>query len=83
MATLYCSALVSFSPPHRLRGQIPDIQKSLDMVTFLKSKQGSADSTATHFLLSDSVYGTAEIPPTDSVLLWLGVGSGWLAASSL
>ena len=25
-------------------------------------------------MLSDGVYASAEIPPTDSVLLWLGVG---------
>lgn len=25
-------------------------------------------------MLSEGVYATAEVPPTDSVLLWLGVG---------
>ena len=37
--------------------------------------QGAGDTVDTHFLLSDGVYATAEILPTDTVLLWLGVSS--------
>ncbi len=35
--------------------------------------QGSDSPTSTNFLLSDGVYATAAIPPSDTVLLWLGV----------
>ena len=37
--------------------------------------QGSADVMGTHFLLSEGVYAKAELPPTDTVMLWLGVSS--------
>ena len=56
----------------RLRNQIPDIQKSLDAVNFVKSKQGSGEQLTTHYLLSDAVYSEAEIPIGDTVYLWLG-----------
>ena len=37
--------------------------------------QGSAagEVTSTHYRLSKGVHAMAEIPPTDTVLLWLGV----------
>ena len=37
--------------------------------------QDSPDTMTTHYLLSNGVYATAEIPPTDKVLLWLGVSA--------
>ncbi|CAI8011381.1 Prefoldin subunit 3 [Geodia barretti] len=56
----------------RLKAQIPDIQKTLDVVKFLKSRQTSSDTHTSHFMLSEGVFASAEIPPTSSVLLWLG-----------
>ena len=35
--------------------------------------QASPDPHTSHFMLSEGVYACAEVPPTDSVLLWLGV----------
>jgi len=35
--------------------------------------QGSGEVTSTHYLLSEGVHAVAEIPATDTVLLWLGV----------
>ena len=35
--------------------------------------QGSGKVTSMHYLLSDGVHAMAEIPSTDTVLLWLGV----------
>lgn len=35
--------------------------------------QGSGEVTSTHYMLSKGVHAMAEIPPTDTVLLWLGV----------
>ena len=37
--------------------------------------QSSPNPLTTHYLLSDGVYAIAEIPPTDKVLLWLGVST--------
>jgi hypothetical protein len=56
----------------RLRSRIPDIQKTLNMIKFLKSPQGSK-SFLTHYQMSAGVYATAAVPPTDTVYLWLGV----------
>lgn len=56
----------------RLKGQIPDIQASLSIITQLRSKKEKDESTTSQFLLSDQVYAQAEIPPTDKVCLWLG-----------
>ena len=35
--------------------------------------QGSEEVTSSHYMLSEGVHAMAEIPPTDTVLLWLGV----------
>lgn len=57
----------------KLKSQIPDIQKSLDMIQVLEAKQKSNEQIETHFLLSDLLYSRAIIEPTDKVCLWLGV----------
>ena len=57
----------------KLKSQIPDIQKSLDMIDVLESKKKSNDLIETHFLLSDLLYSRAIIEPTNNVCLWLGV----------
>nr|CAG4649834.1 EOG090X0IRH [Scapholeberis mucronata]SVE93996.1 EOG090X0IRH [Scapholeberis mucronata] len=56
----------------KLKSQIPDIQKSLDMIQVLEAKQKSNEQIETHFLLSDLLYSRAIIEPTDKVCLWLG-----------
>jgi len=56
----------------RLKSQLPDITSSLAMIGKLRAKKESKDDTETKFLLSDSVYASAMIPPTDKVCLWLG-----------
>merc|ERR1712083_177557 len=56
----------------RLKTQVPDIKSSLAMVKKLREKKASDESMDTQFLLSDSVYANATIPPTDKVCLWLG-----------
>ncbi|KAL1884115.1 hypothetical protein VTK73DRAFT_6784 [Phialemonium thermophilum] len=55
-----------------LRDKLPDIQKTLDTVLFLKSRKDETDSIETTFELNDTLYSKAEIPPTDEVYLWLG-----------
>ncbi|CAB3226729.1 unnamed protein product [Arctia plantaginis] len=53
----------------RLRQQIPDLARSLDMIEKLKIQK---EEMETKFLLSDQVFVKANIPPTDKVYLWLG-----------
>ncbi|BES93368.1 prefoldin subunit [Nesidiocoris tenuis] len=60
------------SKRRRLKTQIPDLEKSVDMIETLKKHQNSSEDLKTNYLLADQVYMTALIPPTDKVCLWLG-----------
>lgn len=53
----------------KLKQQIPDLVKSLDMIGVL-SKQ--CDDKETQFLLSEQVFLKTVVPPTKTVCLWLG-----------
>ncbi|XP_075975039.1 prefoldin subunit 3-like [Anticarsia gemmatalis] len=53
----------------RLRQQIPELARSLEMIEKLKIQK---EDMETKFLLSDQVFVKASIPPTDKVCLWLG-----------
>ncbi|MCJ1253950.1 peptide chain release factor 1 [Lignoscripta atroalba] len=55
-----------------LQDKIPDIQKTLDTVQFLKTRKPDSDPIETTFELNDTLYAKAHIPPTDEVYLWLG-----------
>jgi prefoldin subunit 5 len=55
-----------------LQDKIPDIQKTLETVRFLKSRKDDAEPLETTFELNDTLYAKAEVPPTDEVYLWLG-----------
>lgn len=55
-----------------LKDKIPDIQKTLETVSFLKLQKDKTDSLETTFELNDTLYAKATIPPTDEVFLWLG-----------
>ncbi|KAK7740642.1 peptide chain release factor 1 [Diatrype stigma] len=55
-----------------LKDKMPDIQKTLDTVRFLKTRSGETDPIDTTFELNDTLYAKASIPPTDEVYLWLG-----------
>lgn len=57
----------------RLKAQIPDLERSVDMIKMLKKKKDSTEDFQTNFLLSEQVYMKASISPTDKVCLWLGV----------
>ena len=57
----------------KLKSQMPDIQKSLDMIDVLEEKKKANEQLDTQFLLSDLLYSRAIIEPTDNVCLWLGV----------
>lgn len=53
----------------KLRQQIPDLVKSLDMIEILKDQTEDRD---TQFLLSEQVFLKTTVPPTKTVCLWLG-----------
>ncbi|TFB06788.1 hypothetical protein CCMA1212_000376 [Trichoderma ghanense] len=55
-----------------LREKIPDIQKTLDTVQFLKLRKDETDPIETTFELNDTLYARANIPPTEEVYIWLG-----------
>ncbi|KAL7797228.1 Prefoldin subunit domain-containing protein [Trichoderma ceciliae] len=55
-----------------LRDKIPDIQKTLETVQFLKLRKEETDSIETTFELNDTLYARANIPPTEEVYIWLG-----------
>ncbi|KAF2969299.1 hypothetical protein GQX73_g4281 [Xylaria multiplex] len=55
-----------------LKDKMPDIQKTLDTVRFLKTRSSDSDPIDTTFELNDTLYAKATIPPTNEVYLWLG-----------
>ncbi|KAL2072233.1 hypothetical protein VTL71DRAFT_11576 [Oculimacula yallundae] len=55
-----------------LKDKMPDIQKTLDMVQFLKTRKPGSDPIEATFELNDTLYAKAHVPPTEEVYLWLG-----------
>lgn len=56
----------------RLKVQIPDLERSVDMIKMLAKKKDNTEDFQTNFLLSEQVFMKASIAPTDKVCLWLG-----------
>jgi prefoldin subunit 5 len=54
----------------RLRQQLPDLQKSLEMIKILKDQE--EDELQTNILLSEQVFVKSVIQKTQTVCLWLG-----------
>ncbi|KAI1136527.1 Prefoldin, subunit 3 [Hypoxylon sp. FL0543] len=55
-----------------LKDKMPDIEKTLETVKFLKTRTDESDPIETTFELNDTLYAKASIPPTEEVYLWLG-----------
>ncbi|KAF2838512.1 Prefoldin, subunit 3 [Patellaria atrata CBS 101060] len=55
-----------------LKNKLPDIQKTLDTVRFLKTRTDESEPLETTFELNDTLYAKALVPPTEEVYLWLG-----------
>ncbi|XP_073819373.1 prefoldin subunit mgr [Musca autumnalis] len=53
----------------KLKSQIPDLQRSLEMIDVLRKE---TEERETQFLLSDQVFIKTIVPPTKTVCLWLG-----------
>ncbi|KAH8880373.1 Prefoldin, subunit 3 [Thozetella sp. PMI_491] len=64
-----------------LKDKLPDIQKTLDTVRFLKLRKDEPDSIETTFELNETLYAKAEIPPTEEVYIWLGVFGDYVLTS--
>ncbi|XP_043283507.1 prefoldin subunit 3 [Venturia canescens] len=60
------------SKRRRLRTQIPDLERSLEMIDKLLMEKDTGKDLETQFLLSEQVFAKAVVPPTDKVCLWLG-----------
>lgn len=56
----------------RLKEQIPDLERSLQMINLMKKHKENDHEFNTQFLLSNHLYMKASVPPTDKVCLWLG-----------
>jgi len=55
-----------------LREKIPDVQKTLDMVQFLKARKRDAEPLETTFELNDTLFAKALVSTPEEVYLWLG-----------
>uniref|UniRef100_A0A2K6UP59 Prefoldin subunit 3 n=1 Tax=Saimiri boliviensis boliviensis TaxID=39432 RepID=A0A2K6UP59_SAIBB len=53
----------------RLKGQLPEIKQTLEILKYMQKKKESTNSLDTRFLLADNLYCKASIPPTDKVCL--------------
>jgi len=53
----------------KLKSQIPDLQRSLEMIDVLRKE---TEERETQFLLSDQIFIKTLVPPTKTVCLWLG-----------
>ncbi|GAB0094981.1 Prefoldin subunit 3 [Sergentomyia squamirostris] len=58
-----------FTKRRKLKTQIPDLARSLEMINVLRNQDGDME---TQFLLSEQVFVKTSIPPTKTVCLWLG-----------
>ncbi|XP_015123702.1 prefoldin subunit 3 [Diachasma alloeum] len=56
----------------RLKSQIPELERSLEMIKKLQAEKDDSHDMETQFLLSDQVFAKAIVPPTEKVCLWLG-----------
>ncbi|MDI1485026.1 MAG: peptide chain release factor 1 [Ramalina farinacea] len=52
--------------------KIPDLERSLETVRFLKRRKPDSDPIDATFELNDTLYARARVPPTREVYLWLG-----------
>ncbi|TQS33851.1 hypothetical protein Golomagni_05792 [Golovinomyces magnicellulatus] len=55
-----------------LKDKIPDIQKTLDTVQFLKLRKDETEPIESTFELNETLYARANIAATDEVYIWLG-----------
>jgi len=53
--------------------KIPEIEKSVQLVTYLKTKQAGDENVISHYNLADMLYGKAELDCSSGIInIWLG-----------
>ena len=57
----------------RLKNQISELDKSIQMIEELKKRRTASKDMSTHFRLADHVFLKAKVKPVEKVGLWLGV----------
>jgi len=62
----------------RLKNQIQELDKSLEMLEVLKKRKNENNEITNHFRLADHVYIKAKIPPVEKIGLWLGVSQSFI-----
>jgi len=57
-----------------IKQKIPEVEKTLEVVNFLKKKQeeGDKEPIQTHYSLADTIYAKADVECNGEVCLWLG-----------
>lgn len=53
-----------------VKNKIPDIEKAIECVEYLQKK--SSEPMNVDFMVSNNLWAKAEVPPTETVALWLG-----------
>lgn|ERR1712060_953128 len=56
----------------KLKAQVPDIRANLDVVKNLRKAKEAEESLQNFFKVNEGIFLKSEIPPTDTVCLWLG-----------
>ena len=60
-------------PGQNCQQKIPDIEKSLALVTNLQKRKEAGENTITRYSLADNIYGKAEVDTSVGIVnLWLG-----------
>jgi len=57
----------------RLKSQVEELGKTLDMIEELKKRKAKNEDFVSHFRLADHVFVKARAKPVETVGLWLGV----------
>lgn len=67
----------------KLKVTVPDIEASIECVEMLQRNRSSGQETTAYYPLADQVFHRANVPPSGTVCLWLGVRRRKDRASSL
>jgi prefoldin subunit 5 len=60
------------SSKSNLKGKMPEMQKTLEVLKFLKKKAEDPEPYVTNFELAPNILAKAKLQQVDSVCLWLG-----------
>eukprot|EP00762_Andalucia_godoyi_P000323 ANDGO_03073.mRNA.1 Prefoldin subunit 3 len=55
--------------------KLPDVEKTVEMIRFLKEKHGKNEAVRTQFNVSAQIHTEAELHKADTVVVWLGANT--------